>query len=192
MSFRRVKIRTLAIISLATCASALLATPALATGTLGVDAATLNQLLPALTAEEFEVVLLGDQTVTLRLEELQLTGFDPAAGGGSTGQILTSVRVSILDLGFTATIHPRLSLAVVERAKQSVLVMRFEQAEVPLPLLGDVDIGRLIPPLEFPAESLFMLQGPSGDVPMRGWLTGVKMGQKVLQFEFELKQEGQP
>ena len=181
--------KTLAITAFAACAAALLAAPALAVGTLGVDAETLNQLLPALTAEEFEVAVMGDQTFTLRLEELQITGFDPAAGGGSTDQILTRVRVSIIDLGFTATIHPRLSLAVVERDKQSMLVLRFEQAEIPLPLLGDVDIGRLIPPLEFPAESFFMLQGANGDVPMRGWLTGVKMGQKVLQFEFDLERE---
>ena len=168
----------------------LLAAPALATGTLGVDAATLNQLLPALTAEEFEVTVMGDQTFTLRLADLQVTGFDPAAGGGSTGQILTRVRVTIVDLGVTATIHPRLSLEVFEQEKRSLLVMRFEQAEIPLPLLGDVDVGRFIPALEFPAESFFMLQGASGDLPMRAWLTGVKMGQKVLQFEFELAQEG--
>ena len=57
------------------------------------------------------------------------------------------------------------------------------------PLLGEIDIGRLIPPLEFPAESLFLLEGATGPVPMRGWLTGVKMGQKVLQFQFELERE---
>jgi len=189
MSSQHMTNRMLAITAFAACAVALLTAPALAGGTLGVDVATLNQLLPALTAEEFEVAVMGDQTVTLRLEELQITGFDPAAGGGSTGQILTRVRVAILDLGFTATIQPRLSLKVVERDKQSLLVMRFEQAEIPLPLLGDVDIGRLIPPLEFPAESFFMLQGANGDVPMRGWLTGVTMGQKVLQFEFDLERE---
>jgi hypothetical protein len=157
-----------------------------------VDTTTLNQLLNALTAEEFEVVLMGDQTVTLRLEELKVTGLDPAAGDDSSGQILTRLRVAIVDLGVAATVHPRLSLSVEKQAQQSLLVMRFEQAEVPIPLLGAVDIGRLIPPLEFPAESLFMLQGTTKEVPMRGWLTGVKMGRKVLQFEFELKQEGQP
>ena len=130
-----------------------------------------------------------------RIEELKVTGFDPAAGNGSTGQILTRLRVSILDLGVAATIHPHLSLKVVERKGQSAiesnaLELRFEQAEVPLPLLGNVDIGRLIPPLEFPAESFFMMQGADGDVPMRGWLTGVKMGQRMLQFEFELEREG--
>ena len=186
------KTRALACRALPAIMAAIVVGPALATGTLGVDAATLNQLLPALTAEEFEVAIMGDQTVTLRLEKLQITGFDPAAGGGSTGQILTSVHIMIVELGIRATIHPRLSLSVVEREKQSLLVMRFEHAEFPLPLLGDVDVGRLIPSLEFPAESIFTLQGATKDVSMRGWLTGVKMGQKVLQFEFELEQEGTP
>lgn len=181
--------KLLACVALLALAAVLPSPAALATGTLGVDAATLNELLPALTAEEFEVAVVADQTFTLQLEELEVTGFDPSAGGGSTGQILTRVRVAILDLGVTATIHPRLALSVVERKEETLLVLRFEEAEVPLPLLGEVDIGMLIPPLEFPAESLFVLQGAGGDVPMRGWLTGVKMGQRVLQFEFELKRE---
>ena len=189
MQHRRPIPTTLALAALTACLATFLAPPALATGTFGVDAATLNELLPALTADEFEVVVLGDQTVTLRLEDLQVTGFDPAAGSGSSGYILTRVTVTILDLGIKATIRPSLSLAVVERDKQSSIVLRFEQAKVPLPLLGDVEIGRLIPPLEFPAESFFTLQGAKQDVSMRGWLTAVKMGQKVLQFQFEVERE---
>jgi len=165
----------------------LLASPTLATGTFGVDAVTLNEVLPALTGEEFEVVVLGDQTVTLRLDDLEVLGFDPSAGDGSTGHILTRVTVAILDLGIKETIRPSLSLEVAERNGLSVIVMRFAKAAIPLPLLGDVDIGRLIPPMEFPAESLFTLQGNKQDVNMRGWLTSVKMGRKVLQFEFELE-----
>ena len=186
---RRIRPSTLAIAALAACAAFLLTPPVQATGTFGVDVATLNELLPALTGEKFEVVVLGDQTVTLRLDDLEVTGFDPSAGSGSTGHILTRVTVAILDLGITETIEPSLSLEVVERGRQSLVVLRFEKADIPLPLLGAVDIGRLIPPLEFPAESLFTLQGPSKDVNMRGWLTAVKMGQKVLQFEFELERE---
>jgi hypothetical protein len=186
---RRIRPSTLAIAALAACAALLLTPPAQATGTFGVDVATLNELLPALTGEKFEVVVLGDQTVTLRLDDLEVTGFDPSAGNGSTGHILTRVTVAILDLGIKETIRPSLSLEVLERDKQSWIVLRFEKADIPLPLLGDVDIGRLIPPLEFPAESLFTLQGTNKDVNMRGWLTAVKMGQKVLQFEFEVERE---
>ena len=183
------KSRIVATWALAIWVPALAATAAIAGGTLGVDVPMLNELLPALTPEEIEVALASETTVTVLLEDLKVLGFDPAAGEGSSGHILTSLRVKIPDFGIAVPLEPRISLGVVEQAGTSLLELRFEQAEISLPLMGSVNIGTLIPPIRFPAESIFMLQGANGEVPMRSRLTGVKMGQKLLRFEFELKRE---
>jgi len=189
MTDRTTPLRILVIGALAACGPALLAPAAVATSTVGLDAATLNELLPALTPNEIEVALAGSQTVRVLLEDLEVTGFDPSAGDSSSGQILTRVRVKIPDLGISVPVEPRLSLGVVNEAGEALLELRFEQAEISLPLMGSIDIGTFIPPLRFPAENIFLLQGGEGDVSMRSRVTDVKMGQTVLRFEFEIERE---
>jgi hypothetical protein len=184
---RATPVSILALAVLLAGAIATLTPMTLAGGSVSLDAATLNELLPALTPGELEVELAGGQTVTVLLENLEITGFDPAAGDESSGQILTRLRVKIPDLGLAVPVEPRLSLGVLETGGETLLELRFERADLSLPLIGAVDIGKLIPPMRFPAESVFLLEGVSGDVPMRSRVTAVKMGQKVLRFDFELE-----
>lgn len=174
---------------LAALFSTLLAVVTPAAATLGVDAATLNELLPAVAPRNVPVEITEGRTLDVELEDLKVVGFDPAAGADGKGQILTRVRIKIAELGLNVNLEPKLSLKVVQQAGISILELRFDNAEVPIPLAGTVDIGSFVPPLRFPAESLFYLQGMDGEVPFRSRLTDVKMGLKVLRFEFELERE---
>ena len=140
--------------------STLVATVApLAAGvTVGFDIATLNEVLPALSASEIAVPLSGNRTLGIRLVDMQVTGLDPTGGGkGGTGHILTAMRVQVPSLGIDLPVEPHLSLHVAEGAQGSVLEMRFEQVSIALPLAGSIDVSPFLPPLRFPAENLCAL-----------------------------------
>jgi hypothetical protein len=153
--------------------------------TIELDVPTLNVLLPALTPRAIDVPVAG-RTLRVELADLQVTGFDPAAGQGSEGHILTRVRVRVPELGLEMPIAPRLALGVIERDAASLLELRFAQAQLALPLLGAVDLATLLPPLRFPADSVFAVGGASGEVDVRSRLAGVRMGKGSIEFEFDL------
>ncbi len=161
------------------------AAPAGAGATLGLDLETLNELLPALSAGEIAVPLGGGRPVGVLLENLRVTGLDPATDSGP-GHILTSMRVRIPQLGLDLPVEPRLSLRVVQQEAVSVLELRFEKVEVNVALVGTLDIAAFLPPLRFPAESLFHIDGAAGAVRVRSRLTGVEMGRNVVRLGFDL------
>jgi len=164
------------------------ALPVAAGVTVGFDVATLNELLPALSAEEIAVPLSGSRSVGVRLEEMKVTGLDPAAGGESgPGHILTSMRVRIAQLGIDLPVEPHLSLRVVDDASGSLLELRFEQVEIPLPLAGAIDIAAFLPPMRFPAENLWLVAGAEGTIEVKSELSGIEMGRNVVRFEFDLE-----
>ena len=164
------------------------ALPVAAGVTVGFDIATLNELLPALSAEEIAVPLSGRHTVGVRLEEMQVTGLDPAAGGErGPGHILTSMRVRIAQLGIDLPVEPRLSLHVVEQSTGSLLELRFEQVEIPLPLAGSIDVAAFLPPIRFPTDNLWLVAGAEGTIEIKSELSGIEMGRNVVRFEFDLE-----
>jgi len=162
------------------------AIPATAGVSVGMDLEALNEVLPALSARQIDVPISEGQSVAMLLEQLEVTGFDPAAAEGTAGHILTSMRVRIPQFGVDLPVHPRISLHVVRREERSSLELRFEEVRVPL-LVGAIDVAPFLPPLSFPAEDIWRVEGAEGDVRVRSRLVSVEMGQKVVRFEFDLE-----
>ncbi len=121
------------------------------------------------------------------LEDMHVTGLDPAAGEGGSGHILTSMRVRIPQLGIDLPVEPKLSLHVAKSTPSSLLELRFEEVEIRLPLAGSIDVSAFLPPLRFPAENLWLVAGAEGDVQLRSRLNEIQMGLKVLRFDFDLE-----
>jgi hypothetical protein len=160
--------------------------PASAAVTVGFDVATLNEVLPALSAQEIVVPITDSRSVNVRLDDMRVTGLEPGAGEDGSGRILTSVRVRVPRLGIDLPLQPRLSLHVVEQDGLSVLELRFETVEVPV-VVGSLDVAPFLPPVRFPAESLWLVAGVEGDVRVHSHLTRIEMSREVVRFEFDLE-----
>jgi hypothetical protein len=154
--------------------------------TIGFDAPTLNELLPAMMQQEVTVPIAGGRTLQVFLEDLKVLGFVPAAAAGGANQLLTSVRLRVPSFGLDVPLEPRVSLEVVEEAGQSLLQLRFDEVALPLPLAGSIDVGSFLEPLRYPTDSAFNLQGGQGDVGVKSRLLRVEMGAKVVRFDFDV------
>ncbi len=150
------------------------------------DAATLNNLLGALTHQELDVPITDSRSIKVRLDNLRLKGFDPTAGEERQGFLLTALELSAPELGLSVSVEPRLSLAVVEVGTRSVLELRFEEVSLPLPL-GSLNLAPFLPPIRFPADQIFLMDGAAGEVQVRSKLSRVRIGRDVLQFEFDVR-----
>src|SRR5580765_2490823 len=82
--------------------------PARARVDVTLDADSLNELLTGMAPDQVQVELVAGRAVNIQLHDMKVTGFDPAAG--PNGEILTSVRVTIPELGIDAPVSPRLSV----------------------------------------------------------------------------------
>ena len=168
------------------CCLLLVASAASAGVTISFDVPTLNKLLPAMTPNKVVVPLAEGRTLTVELRDLRVTGLDPDAGAGGRGHILTSVRLVVPELGLNVPLEPELSLHLLEQGRTSMLELRFEEARIALPF-GAIDIASALPPLRFPAEDVWQLDVEPAPVQVRGRLSGIEMGLKVLRFEFDLE-----
>jgi hypothetical protein len=162
--------------------------------TVVLDVATLNELLPALTVDELEVPLGAGTSMRVRLESLEVTAFQPAAAGAAADRILGAARVRVPQLGLTVPLRPALSLRVVAEEGRSLLELRFESAELSLPLTGAIDVAPLLPPLRFPADNLWTLDGAAGEIEVETRLTAVRMSASDLRFDFavDVPETGSP
>jgi len=149
-----------------------------------VDRSTLNEVLAELTLDEVVVPIAG-RSLAVRLEDLEVTGLDPTAG--EHGQILTSVKLLIPDLGLNIPTTPRISLNVKEHKEGSLLELRFEEVKFSIPLAGTVNVAPLLPPLRYPTDSVWLLTGTRGDVPITSKLQRVEMGTTAIRFVFDVK-----
>jgi hypothetical protein len=150
-----------------------------------VDRETLNDILGELTLDEVVVPIAGSRSLTVRLEDLRVIGLDPTAG--EHGQILTSVQLLVPDLDMSIPTKPKVSLHVLQEAAGSLLELRFEEVKLSLPLAGTVNVARLLPPLRYPMDSVWMLAGSRGDVPIASRLTRVEMGRTAVRFVFDVE-----
>ena len=155
------------------------------------DAATLNELMPALTAQEITVPLAGGRTLTLEVHDLTVIGFDPTGPDGR-GSILTRLRLRVPQMGLDLPVEPRVSLHVVETDDGNMLEMRFEQVSLKLPLGAAINVAAFMPPWRFPADNIWVVEGVSGDSEVRSRLAGITMGRQAIHLEFELKVVGSP
>lgn len=162
-------------------------TPGLAAITVDIDGKTLNDVLSGLAVQQVEVPVSGDNTLRVELRDLRITGFEPGTTGQTQGSLKTSLELHVPDLGLTLPVEPRLSLHVLQGESGSFLELRFRQVRLELPLAGALDIARFLPPLRFPADNLFMLDGASGPVEIHSRLQRVQMLQGSIRFGLELE-----
>jgi len=167
-------------------AGLLTAAPAPAGVTVDIDSATLNELLSAVTEQEVELEITNTRSLSVRLNDLKVLKLDPGAGDAGQGHILTSVRVRVADLGLDMTVEPRISLNVVRESGQSLIELRFEKLEMPLPLLGQFNLAGLLEPTRFPADNVWIVEGASGEQNVKSQLAGIEMGQETIRFKFDV------
>ncbi len=163
-------------------AAALLSPGPGAAVTVTIDADTLNDILSVATMQEVEVPLTGSRSVTVVLENLEVVRLDPAAD-----ELITRVRLKVRELGVTITTEPRIRFDVAEEDGLSVLELRFVKLSLPLPLAGEINIARLIPPLRYPVDSIWLLAGVQGDVEVRSRLERVRMGRDAVEFRLAIE-----
>jgi hypothetical protein len=161
------------------------AAPARAAGVeITVDRKTLSDLLAAMVPPSVSVPLGGQAAVTLRIDGLEVTGFDPSAG--ETGQVRTSLRLEVPELGVRVPVRPRLSLHLSEKDGRSLCYLAFEHVVVPLPLGGPVDIAHLLPRIPVPADEVHLVQLSRGAFRVRTRLVKARMGSNARQLGFDL------
>ncbi|MDX1387772.1 MAG: hypothetical protein R3344_01180 [Acidobacteriota bacterium] len=153
---------------------------------ISLDAETLSEILGTLVPQQAEVPLLGESTMTVELDDFRVTGFDPSAGDERQGYVLTSLRMRVPALGIDAPVEPRLSLTLGEEDGVEVCFLTFEEVEVPVPAMGDVDIARFLPRVPMPVDSAFGIEVDRGDFVVRTKLIDVQMGVRLLRFAFDL------
>lgn len=151
-----------------------------------VDKATLNRILAEVALDRVAVPVSPQRTLTVGLEDLVVTGLDPAGGEGGQGYILTSMVLRVPDLGLSLRVEPRISLNVVEQDGEALLELRFERVPLNVPLAGAINLAPLIPPLRYPTDNVWLLAGARGDVPITSRLSRIRMGREALRFVFEV------
>lgn len=151
-----------------------------------VDTATLNRLLGAVAANRFNLDLGAGNVVAVELHDLRVTGLAPAATAKERDTILTSVTLVAPQLGLRIPLRPRVVLGVVRENGASLLELRFDDAGLAVPLVGQINFARLAPPLRFPADNSFIIAGASGDVGVTSRLAGIQMGRETIRFEFDV------
>lgn len=149
-----------------------------------LDTATLNDLIGKMAPETIPVSLGGGRSVQLRMSDLRITGFEPAAG--ERGHVLCSVRLSVPELGVDVPVAPRLSLQFKDADGKKVAYLRFEEVKVALPLTGTVDVAPLLPPLPITTDTSWKVTAQRGPVRIEPKLVDATMGQKNLKLAFDL------
>lgn len=152
-----------------------------------IDRETLDDLLAALVADRVEVPLSDEQSLTVLLEDLEITGLDPSAGERRQGHILTSLNVRVPELGFEVAVDPRVSLNVARMENTSMLELRFEELVLPLPLLGSINVAGLVRPIRYDTDAIWLLDGARGEVPISSKLKEIVMGRDAIRFLFDIE-----
>ncbi len=163
------------------------AAPAAARVDVTLDAASLNDLLAVMAPSEVRVPLTEGRGVTLQIQDLRVTGFDPTEGQKQEGFVLTSFRLKVPELALDMPLAPKLSLQVADKNGRKVAFLRFEKVLVPLPVTGTVDVAPLLPVLPLPTDTSWTVAAESGNVRVRTVLNEARMGAKNLRLTFDLQ-----
>jgi hypothetical protein len=153
---------------------------------LTIDAATITELLAVLTPERVQVPLPGAAPIAVSISDIKVTGFDPSGGANGKGHVLTSLVLRAPEIGLTLPVNPRLSLHVVEKEGQQLCVVRFHDVQLPVPVIGPVDISSALPTIQIPADHLYATSGARGGVRIRTRLVDVLMGTTGLRLRFDV------
>src|SRR4029079_98310 len=88
-----------------------LATPARADVDLTLDAQSLTRLLSILAPPTVQVGMAPAASIEVAIQDIQVTGFDPAANGG-LGHLLTKMRLVSPQIGLDLVVTPRVALDI--------------------------------------------------------------------------------
>jgi hypothetical protein len=171
---------------LALALAALVSTKAAARIDVTLDADSLNGLLSTMASNQVEVGLAAGRKVTIHMEDLKVTGFDPTAG--PNGGIATSLRMVVPELGIDIPVTPHLTLEINEGAggvRSSFL--RFDKVVLNLPLTGAVDVAALLPPVALLPDAGWVVNSARGRMRVKPTLVDAKTGTKNIRLGFTLE-----
>lgn len=177
---------------LAVLAAVFAVVPAFARVDVTLDQATLNDLITNLAPDNVAVSLPAGAKVNVRMENLKVTGFDPAAGGESRGHILASVTLKIPELGLDVPVSPRLSLQFKEGNGRKVAYLKFEEVNIPLAATGNLNVAPLLPILPLVADTAWKVDSARGPVRVQPNLVDAVIGTKNLRLAFDLSISPEP
>jgi hypothetical protein len=173
-------------IAVAFALAALVSAPAVARIDVTLDAESLNGLLSTMASDRVEIGLAAGRKVTIRMEDLKVTGFDPTAG--PNGGVATSLRLVVPELGIDIPVTPHLTLEIIEAPgglKSSFL--RFDKVVLNLPLTGAVDVAALLPPVALLPDAGWVVNSARGRVRVKPSLVDAKTGTKNIRLGFTLE-----
>ncbi len=156
-----------------------------------IDSATLNEVLAELARQEISVPISEHQTLTVRVAELRITGFEPTGDELEPGLIRTAMKLEVAELGSSLPVEPGISLHVIGESGKSELEMRFARLMLRLPLMRPINVGSMLPPLRFPTDNLFVLRGASRDVRVVSHLKKVRIEENGIRFDFGVEVEAE-
>jgi len=163
----------------------LLFAPASARIDVTLDADALNGLLASMAPDHVDVALAAGRSLTIQMQDLKVTGFDPAAG--PNGGVTTSLRLLVPDLGIDIPVTPHLTLEIGKGAGgRRTSLLRFDKVVLNLPLTGPVDVAALLPPLSLLPDSAWVVDSARGKVRVKPDLVDARTGTKNIRLGFEL------
>jgi hypothetical protein len=164
---------------------ALIAAPAFARIDVTLDAESLNGMLGSMAPDHVEVGLAGGRGLTIQMQDLKVTAFDPTAG--KHGGVATSLRLIVPDLGIDVMVAPHLTLEIGDAAGgRKVSLLRFDKVMLNLPLTGAVDVAALLPPLMLMPDTGWIVNAARGKVRVRPNLVDATTGTKNIRLGFTL------
>lgn len=164
---------------------ALVSVKAMARIDVTLDAESLNGLLSTMAADHVEIGLAAGRSVTIRMEDLKVTGFDPAAG--QYGGVSTSLRLVVPELGIDIPVTPHLTLEITEsQGGLKASFLRFDKVVLNMPLTGPVDVAGLLPPVALMPDAGWVVNSARGRVRVKPNLVDAKTGTKNIRLGFTL------
>ena len=150
-----------------------------------VDAETLSELLSVMVPPSAVLDLTPDNRVTLQIEDVRVTGFDPGAENG--GHILAAVRLVVPEIGLSVPLEPRLSLRKGEKDGRSLAYLQFENVTLAIPFSGPLDVASLLPRIPVPADQTNTIQTARGLFNVRTRLADTEIGSAAVRFMFDVE-----
>jgi hypothetical protein len=168
--------------------AASISVPAYARIDVTLDADSLNGLLTSMAPNHVDVGLAAGRGLTIQMQDLKVTGFDPEAG--RHGGVATSLRLIVPELGIDVVVAPHLTLEIADAAAgRKVSLLRFDKVVLNLPLTGEIDVAALLPPLILMPDAGWVVNSARGKVRIRPNLVDAKTGTKNIRLGFTLDVE---
>ena len=174
----------LVLLVLALALVAIVPRPARADVDLTLDAASLTRLLSIVAPPTVTVGMAPAASIEVAIQDIQVTGFDPAANGG-LGHLLTKMRLVSPAIGLDLQVTPRVALEIRKKDGMSFCYVTFQKMEVPMPW-GKLDAATLLPALPVRADHVYEIETANGSAGLRSILTKATMTDSQLKLTFAL------